>query len=389
MVGPYHVGGRGCRIGELAAGAAGQLAAGARGPADGLGDLVERDREHVVQDERHPLPRRQPVQHLQQRGVHLVVQGHAVGGVAFGCDVVFGPQHRLEPDPRRPELIEAQPAGDDGQPTPDVVERRLVGAGQPQERLLRDVLGLTDVAEHLVGEIHQVGPVISPRGGDVAAREGRIAHACTTNRRPEKLQIAMRNFSPPSPVLDDRHPPHQERTMIQSVVVTGATGNVGRPLVTELAEAGVEVRAITRHPETADFPPGVTSFDSALDGHARRRRGVPELAGARRRPGRDGRGGPRRGRDGDWSRCPPSTPTTTSPASRPGSAATATRRSTNSPPGRAWSGSACAPRCSRRTSPGCGRPRSGRVTWSAARTRRRRRRRSPTPTSPPSPRTPC
>jgi uncharacterized protein YbjT (DUF2867 family) len=51
--------------------------------------------------------------------------------------------------------------------------------------------------------------------------------------------------------------------MIQSVVVTGATGNVGRPLVAELAEAGIEVRAITRHPGTADFPPGVTSFDSA------------------------------------------------------------------------------------------------------------------------------
>jgi uncharacterized protein YbjT (DUF2867 family) len=52
--------------------------------------------------------------------------------------------------------------------------------------------------------------------------------------------------------------------MIQSVVVTGATGNVGRPLVAELAEAGIEVRAITRRPGTADFPPGVTPFDSAL-----------------------------------------------------------------------------------------------------------------------------
>jgi uncharacterized protein YbjT (DUF2867 family) len=52
--------------------------------------------------------------------------------------------------------------------------------------------------------------------------------------------------------------------MIQSVVITGATGNVGRPLVAELAETGIEVRAITRHPGTADFPPGVTPFDSAL-----------------------------------------------------------------------------------------------------------------------------
>jgi uncharacterized protein YbjT (DUF2867 family) len=56
----------------------------------------------------------------------------------------------------------------------------------------------------------------------------------------------------------------KERTMIQPVVVTGATGNVGRPLVTELAKAGVEVRAVTRHSDTAGFPPGVTSYDSAV-----------------------------------------------------------------------------------------------------------------------------
>jgi uncharacterized protein YbjT (DUF2867 family) len=58
----------------------------------------------------------------------------------------------------------------------------------------------------------------------------------------------------------------KERTMTHptAVVVTGATGNVGRPLVTELAEAGIEVRAVTRNPDTADFPSGVTSFDSAL-----------------------------------------------------------------------------------------------------------------------------
>jgi uncharacterized protein YbjT (DUF2867 family) len=49
-----------------------------------------------------------------------------------------------------------------------------------------------------------------------------------------------------------------------AVVVTGATGNVGRPLVTELAAAGVEVRAITRRPGRTDFPPGVTSFDSTI-----------------------------------------------------------------------------------------------------------------------------
>jgi uncharacterized protein YbjT (DUF2867 family) len=57
----------------------------------------------------------------------------------------------------------------------------------------------------------------------------------------------------------------KERIMAHptAVVVTGATGNVGRPLVTELAEAGVEVRAITRQ-ANAGFPSGVTTFDSAI-----------------------------------------------------------------------------------------------------------------------------
>jgi uncharacterized protein YbjT (DUF2867 family) len=58
----------------------------------------------------------------------------------------------------------------------------------------------------------------------------------------------------------------KEHTMVHptAVVVTGATGNVGRPLVTALAEAGLEVRAVTRNPDTADFPSGVTSFDSVF-----------------------------------------------------------------------------------------------------------------------------
>ncbi|BBY23824.1 NmrA family NAD(P)-binding protein [Mycobacterium stomatepiae] len=42
-----------------------------------------------------------------------------------------------------------------------------------------------------------------------------------------------------------------------TIVVTGATGNVGRPLVAELAAAGADVRAITRSPGGARFPSGV------------------------------------------------------------------------------------------------------------------------------------
>lgn len=48
-----------------------------------------------------------------------------------------------------------------------------------------------------------------------------------------------------------------------TIVVTGATGNVGRPLVTELVRAGAHVRTVSRHPETAGFPAGVEVFASA------------------------------------------------------------------------------------------------------------------------------
>jgi uncharacterized protein YbjT (DUF2867 family) len=48
-----------------------------------------------------------------------------------------------------------------------------------------------------------------------------------------------------------------------AVVVTGATGNVGRALVAQLANAGVEVRAVTRYPESAGFSNGVEVVKSA------------------------------------------------------------------------------------------------------------------------------
>lgn len=41
------------------------------------------------------------------------------------------------------------------------------------------------------------------------------------------------------------------------ILVTGATGQIGRHLVGELQRNGHEVRALTRNPEGADLPPGV------------------------------------------------------------------------------------------------------------------------------------
>ncbi|MGW2838903.1 SDR family oxidoreductase [Streptomyces sp. NPDC001493] len=53
------------------------------------------------------------------------------------------------------------------------------------------------------------------------------------------------------------------------ILITGATGTVGRPLVAELAAGGHAVRALTRSPGSARFPEGVEPCDSArpdLDG---------------------------------------------------------------------------------------------------------------------------
>jgi len=53
-----------------------------------------------------------------------------------------------------------------------------------------------------------------------------------------------------------------------TILVTGATGNVGRPLVAGLLADGARVRALTRDPAAAGFPPGVavTGGDYAASG---------------------------------------------------------------------------------------------------------------------------
>jgi uncharacterized protein YbjT (DUF2867 family) len=53
---------------------------------------------------------------------------------------------------------------------------------------------------------------------------------------------------------------------MNTILVTGATGNVGRPLVTLLAAAGAEVRAVTRQPDAARLPDGVKAVSTAAEG---------------------------------------------------------------------------------------------------------------------------
>ncbi|MGW3275953.1 SDR family oxidoreductase, partial [Streptomyces kronopolitis] len=59
------------------------------------------------------------------------------------------------------------------------------------------------------------------------------------------------------------------------IVVTGATGNIGRPLTQALAEAGRQVTAVSRH--TAAVPNGVRHVAADLTEPASLK---PTLAGA-------------------------------------------------------------------------------------------------------------
>lgn len=52
-----------------------------------------------------------------------------------------------------------------------------------------------------------------------------------------------------------------------TILITGATGNVGRPLVEQLHAAGMKVRAVTRNP-SSNFPPKVETVASVRDGLA-------------------------------------------------------------------------------------------------------------------------
>jgi uncharacterized protein YbjT (DUF2867 family) len=51
-----------------------------------------------------------------------------------------------------------------------------------------------------------------------------------------------------------------------TILVTGATGNVGRPLIDHLLDAGADVRAVTRNPSAAALPAAVRVVTSPFDG---------------------------------------------------------------------------------------------------------------------------
>ena len=50
-----------------------------------------------------------------------------------------------------------------------------------------------------------------------------------------------------------------------TIVITGATGNVGRPLISALVDAGAKVRAVSRQPQSSGLPGDVEVVESASE----------------------------------------------------------------------------------------------------------------------------
>jgi len=129
----------------------GELACGHRRAPEKLRDGGEVDAEAVVQDERHPLARAEPVQDDLQCDAHRVGQSELVGRVGrrpADVDLLHG-YRDLGPQP-----VQAQAGGDGRQPPRQVLD---VGARavQAQPRLLDDVLGLGRVAQQATGDPQQ------------------------------------------------------------------------------------------------------------------------------------------------------------------------------------------------------------------------------------------
>jgi len=138
--------------------------------------------EHVVQHERRPLGRRQPLQHHDKRIADVLVQRDPVLRIVVPV-VGSGEQRRevvrqgvADDDPapaRRAQLIETAPAHGDDEPSSYIVDAVDVLPRQTRERFLDDVFGLGDAAEHPEGQVEHVAPVRGPGGVDVhVARTG-------------------------------------------------------------------------------------------------------------------------------------------------------------------------------------------------------------------------
>ena len=166
-----HVG-IGGRLSELhaTARAAGQLPGRhGRAPHDGR-DVIERKIEHVVEDERHPLGRRQCLENNEQGDADRVGQQQLPLGLGPLVDASAVARARnqiarltlgglLAPRLARAQHVQADARHHGRQPAAEVVDRAAVGPAEPQPRLLNRVVRFSDRAQHSMGHPAQVIPM--------------------------------------------------------------------------------------------------------------------------------------------------------------------------------------------------------------------------------------
>jgi hypothetical protein len=153
--GPFKAG---TALVDVVPGAGEDLAAVRLGLAGDLRDLPVLIAEYLMQQEDGPFGRRKTFQQDQEGHGQRVRHLGALSRVRFGaCDEGLrqpGADVGLPPDARGPQVADGQPGGDGGQVRlgrvkDDAIPER---AGEPQERLLDDVLGVADAASHPVGD---------------------------------------------------------------------------------------------------------------------------------------------------------------------------------------------------------------------------------------------
>jgi len=138
---------------HVAARARQQLAAGRLAAVESLGDGGVVDLEHVVQQQHRALQRRQPLERQQEGDRDLLGALDRIGGQRLDQGIGQpGSAIGLAPDALGAELVDAEPGGDAHEPGRGIGEVFGRGAPPTQPRLLDDVLGVGELAQHPIGE---------------------------------------------------------------------------------------------------------------------------------------------------------------------------------------------------------------------------------------------
>jgi hypothetical protein len=159
-----------------------------------LGDLARRPVEHLAQDEHRALARRQELDHGEERQldrlapdhgrVRLLARRRDLGlleqpvGIGLQPRQVAEGAERRHPPPVALDRVEAGVRRDLVEPRPEPVVALEAGAAAPraQERLLDEVLGLLERAEHAVAVDVQLAPVALGQLGELGLGRGHGAH---------------------------------------------------------------------------------------------------------------------------------------------------------------------------------------------------------------------